>query len=566
MVSPHGGKLINQVLPREKRQEILKKIKDFKNLVLDKEKVKEVKNIGFGVYSPLTGFLKEKDFQSVVSKMRLQNGIIWSVPLVLDITAKEYQGLKNEKRIVLLNTEKKPIALLQNIETYLNDKDFFAQNVYGTKDKNHPGVADVYKMGDYLVGGEIKLLDTQKEIFPEYNFTPEETRKIFHEKGWKNIVAFQTRNVPHLGHEFLQKSVLQNLDGLLVHPVIGEKKLADFKDEFILASYQLLIDEHYPKNKVLLGILPYKMKYAGPREAVLHALIRKNFGCTHFIVGRDHAGVGKYYPPYAAQEIFDQFKKEEIGIKILKCPEVIYCQSCQKHVFINSCSHPEKDKVFFSGTKIRELIQNKEEPPFHVIRPEVYFLLSNSANPLVDYIYKTQKNQKGFVLWFTGLSQSGKSTLASEISKILIKKGIVIERLDGDAVRQTLSKGLGFSREDRDKNIRRAGSIAKLFSKRGVVVIASFISPYRKIREKLKKEIPNFIEIYCKCPVNVCEKRDTKGLYKKARRGEIKCFTGISDPYEEPKNPDILIKSDKESIQESAQKIINFLKERRYLV
>ena len=565
MILPHGGKLVNKILPQEEKKEILNRTGDFKSLVLNKEKIKEIKNIARGVYSPLNGFLREKDFQSVVSEMRLQNRVVWPIPIVLDISKRDYQILKNKKNLILSNLNKKPIAFLKNIEFYSNNKDFFAENVYGTLDRNHPGVNEIYKMGDYLIGGELKLLDNKKEIFPEFNFTPKETRKIFKKKDWKTIVAFQTRNVPHLGHEFLQKHALQNIDGLFVQPVIGEKKIEDFKDEFILTAYELLINRYYPKDKVLLGILPFKMRYAGPREAIFHAIVRKNFGCTHFIVGRDHAGVGNYYGTYDAQNIFDNFKKEEIGIEIFKYENVIYCKTCEKHVFENACLHPKKDKVSFSGTKLRERIRSKNGAPPYIIRPEVYYLLSNSHNPLIDYMYKEKKSQKGFTLWLTGLSQAGKTTIGNEIYKILKEKGLKVERLDGDIVRQSLSKNLGFSKEDRAENIKRVCSLAKLFSQTGIAVIASFISPYQKIREGLRKEIPNFIEIFCKCPIEVCERRDTKGLYKKARRKEIQNFTGISDPYEDPKSPEILLETDKENIDLCVKKIINYLKKFGYL-
>ena len=565
MVLPHGGKLINKIISPQEKGEILDRIRKFKFLTVDKEKVEEIKNIGRGVYSPLSGFLRKKDFESVVSNMRLKNGVLWPIPIVLDISDQDYQNLKNENALALYDKNKEIVALLENIEFYSNDKDFFAKNVYGTLDNNHPGVREIYKMGDFLVGGEIKLLNDKKQTFPKYNFSPRETREIFQKKGWKTVVAFQTRNVPHLGHEFLQKYALKGRDGLFIQPVIGEKKIEDFKDEFILTVYEVLIDRHYPKEKVVLGILPLKMRYAGPREAVFHALIRKNFGCTHFIVGRDHAGVGKYYPPFAAQTIFNQFKKTEVGIEILKYPEVIFCKSCKKHVFLNTCSHSENDKIYFSGTKLREKIKNGQKPPFNIIRPETYYLLSNSANPLVDHMYKRQKNQKGFTLWFTGLSQAGKTTIGNRVYQILKERGVIIERLDGDIVRQSLSKDLGFSKDDREENIKRVGSLAKLFNQKGVAVIASFISPYQKIRQELREKIPSFIEVFTNASLEVCEKRDIKGLYKKARKGEIPNFTGISDPYEAPENPEIELKTDAWSIQECTKKVIQYLEKHQYI-
>lgn len=539
---------------------------DMMHLSLSKEQIKDVRNLARGVYAPLTGFLREADFRSVVSNMRLTDGSIFPIPVVLDVDADQYKVLGNEKEVLLVDSKGGEIAVLINPEFFAYDKEFFAKNVYGTLDKNHPGVNDIYKMKKYLVGGDLKLLDDSREPFPEYNFTPQETKNMFRERGWNTVVAFQTRNVPHRGHEFLQKHALESTDGLFIQPVIGEKKLQDFKDEYILASYEALINGHYPKDKVLLGILPLKMRYAGPREAVFHALIRRNYGCTHFIVGRDHAGVGNYYTPFAAQEIFETFDKGELGIEIMKLPEVVYNSSLKKHMFIEDC--PEEDRVAFSGTGLREYIDRKEQPPEYLIRPRVYEVLVTSYNALVDEMYKKnsdKQQQQGFVLWFTGLSGSGKSKIADEVYEVLMKRGLRVERLDGDVIREYLSKGLGFSKEDRDENIKRVGFVAGLLSKNGVGVVSSFISPYSGAREGVRQKVDNFIEVFCNCPVEICEERDTKGLYKKARAGEIKNFTGISDPYEPPKNPEIELFTDKETEEESTEKVISYLSEKGFL-
>lgn len=564
---PHGGKLFDKNISDQEKHDILKNIRCFKKLALNEEQIDDVRNIGRGVYSPLEGFLGEKDFQEVVSNMRLCDGTVWPIPIVLDVSEKDLNDVKNGKEIILTNSNRRPIAIFKNAQIYSYDKDFFAKNVFGTLDRNHPGVKEVYKMGEYLIGGDIFLLDGSKEPFPEYNLSPKETREIFQKKGWKTIVGFQTRNVPHRGHEFLQKRALKKVDGLFIQPVVGEKKLEDFKDEFILASYEIVIDRYYPKDRVLLGILPLKMRYAGPREAIFHVVIRKNFGCTHFIIGRDHAGVGTYYPPFAAQEIFNNFEPEEIGIEILKYPEVVYCSSCKKCVFSKACSHPKENKISFSGTKLREKIKEKHSVPFYIIRPEVYYLLSSGSNALVDFWYKNGglKNQKGFCLWFTGLSQSGKTTIANRVYEILKEKGLNVERLDGDTIRQNLSKDLKFSKEDRDENIRRVGSLAKLFTQRGIIVIASFISPYKKQRRELREKIQNFIEVFVNCPLEICEKTDKEGLYQKARQGEIQNFTVISDPYEKPENPEIELRTDKESIEDCTATIIKFVIEHKFL-
>ena len=366
----HGGKLVERIASLKEKQEILKNAHEFKTLTLNEEKIKDVKNIARGVYSPLKGFLREDDFEKVVSEMRLSDGTVWPIPIVLDISEEDRKRIKNEKDILLTNSFGEAVALLENIKIYSYNKDFLAQNVFGTKDKSHPGVQDVYKMGEFLVGGDIKLLYDDRYPFPEYNFSPREVRKIFGQRGWKKIASFQTRNVPHRGHEFLQKTALEEVDGLFIQPVIGEKKIGDFKDEYILISYEILINRYYPKDKVLLGILPLKMRYAGPRETLFHALIHKNFGCTHFIAGRDHAGVGNFYGPFDAQKIFDNFKKEEIGINILKYPEVVYNHKKKTYTFIDES--PPEERISFSGSKLREYIKLKKTPPSYLIRPEVF--------------------------------------------------------------------------------------------------------------------------------------------------------------------------------------------------
>lgn len=354
-------------------------------LVLDDEKIKDVRNIANGAYAPLSGFLRKKDFETVVSDMRLENGSIWSIPIVLDIN-----NPKQPEEIILTDKNKKPVAILNNLEVYKYDKQNFAKKVFGTTDKNHPGVDEIYKMKKYLIGGRIKLLDYKDNLFPKYNFTPEQTRKIFQDKKWNTVVAFQTRNVPHRAHEFLQKSALEQVTdsppektGLFIQPVIGKKKPGDVKDDLILKAYEIILKKYYPKNRVHLGILPLKMRYAGPREAIFHAIIRKNFGCTHIIIGRDHAGVGNYYGSYDAQKIFDNFSEKELGIKPIKCENVIYCNTCGNLLFENACQHLN-NREFLSGTKMREMIKAKQKPPSKFIRSEVAEILINHPNPFVD--------------------------------------------------------------------------------------------------------------------------------------------------------------------------------------
>lgn len=354
---------------------------EHKKLKVNSDTIQDARNIDNGAYFPLRGFLREKDFQSVLDNMRLSSGEIWSIPIILDINEESYKKLKNENTILLVDENDKPKVLLDNIEIYSYNKKEFANKVFSTEDIDHPGVKAVMEMGEYLVGGNIKNIFDQESVFPDFHLSPKETKKIFKKKGWNTVVAFQTRNVPHRSHEFLQKKALEEVDGLLIHPVIGKKKSGDFKDEVILKSYQILLEKYYPKDKSMLSILPIKMRYAGPREALMHALIRRNYGCTHMIVGRDHAGVGNFYGSYDAQNIFDNFKKHELGIEILKYENVSYCEDCGALRFDNMCNH---NKLNLSGTKIREMIKNKEKLPEELIRPEISEFLINHPNPFVE--------------------------------------------------------------------------------------------------------------------------------------------------------------------------------------
>jgi sulfate adenylyltransferase len=562
--SASGGVLVDAVLPEKEKEALIASASVYPRLILDEEQVKDVKNIALGVYSPLTGFMRRDDFEAVLDQMRLAGGSIWPIPIVLDITAEQKDELSGQDEVLLVDAAGTPVGLLKNPEIYEYEKEAYAEKVFGTTETKHPGVASVYRSGDYLIGGDVVLLDTSKSPFPQHYFTPKETRRMFADRGWETIAAFQTRNVPHRGHEFLQKKALEEVDGLFIQPVVGEKKLEDFKDEYVIAAYEVLIGTYYPRERVLLGILPLKMRYAGPREALLHALIRRNYGCTHFVVGRDHAGVGDYYPPFAAQEIFSRFEREEIGIDILKFEEVVYCPHRRRHLFYSECA--EGEKVTFSSTLLRDMIKKGQRPPEYLMRPEVYELLANSDNTLVDDDYHMKaKGRPGLVLWFTGLSQSGKSTIADMVYEILKQKGLRVERLDGDLVRQSLTRDLGFSKEDRDENIRRVRFVAKLLSQNGVAVVASFISPYRRQRKRLREETQNFIEVFVNTPLEICEKRDRKELYAKARRGEIKNFTGISDPYEEPEDPEIELKPAQQTADECADRVIAYLKEEGFL-
>jgi sulfate adenylyltransferase len=381
MVSkPHGGRLIRRIAAEKTRERILSEAEEFPKVQIREGVAIDLENIAHGVYSPLTGFLRSDEFQSVLDTMRLPSDLPWSIPIVLDISEKDKTF--EEGDAILLYYKNTPIARMHVDEIYTYDKKEFAQKVFKTIDSAHPGVAKVYAMGEYLVGGEIELLNELPNPYERYTLRPVETRVLFKERGWETIVAFQTRNVPHLGHEYLQKSALAFVDGLFVNPVIGKKKKGDYKDDVILKAYETLFKHYYPRDAAVMAIVRYEMRYAGPREAIHHAIMRKNFGCTHFIVGRDHAGVGNYYGPYEAQEIFQAFP--DLGITPMFFKEFFYCKRCKAIVNERICPHPMEDREYFSGTKIRKMIMEGKVPPEYFMRKEVYETIKGFENPFVE--------------------------------------------------------------------------------------------------------------------------------------------------------------------------------------
>jgi len=379
MVSkPHGGRLVRRVAAEKTRERILIEQHEYPRVQIDHGRAIDLENIAHGVYSPLRGFLTSDDFQAVLDHMRLADDTPWSIPIVLDVDEPSFE----EGDAVLLYYEDTPIARMHVEEIYTYDKKEFAQKVFKTTDEAHPGVAKVYSMAKYLVGGEIELLNEVPNPFEKYTLRPVETRVLFKERGWETIVAFQTRNVPHVGHEYVQKSALTFVDGLFINPVLGKKKKGDYKDEVIIKAYETLFEHYYPKNAATLATVRYEMRYAGPREAIHHAIMRKNFGCTHFIVGRDHAGVGNYYGPYEAHEIFSEFP--DLGITPMFFKEFFYCRRCGSIVNERICPHPMEDREYFSGTKIRGMIKEGKIPPAYFMRPEVYEVIKSFENPFVE--------------------------------------------------------------------------------------------------------------------------------------------------------------------------------------
>jgi sulfate adenylyltransferase len=379
MIQPHGGKLVDRVLDEKARKNVAARLGSLPRIVIDPDLVSDVENIATGVYSPLEGFLGEADFQGVLGASRLASDVAWTIPIVLDVDKGTAAPLRAGAEVLLAAEDGRPLAILHLREKYGFDKGEMAEKVFGTRDPAHPGVARVLAMKDVLLAGPVDLLEVTPTPFDRWKLTPKETRVLFEAKGWRTVVGFQTRNTPHLGHEYVQKAALTFTDGLFINPVIGRKKKGDFKDEVILASYEEAIDRYYRKDRTAMAILQMEMRYAGPREAIHHAILRKNFGCTHIIIGRDHAGVGSYYAPFAAHDVFEAFP--DLGIAPMFFRSFSYCRKCGSVVNEKICPHEAADHIQFSGTRIRDLLVKGECPPAELMRPEVAEVIMAFKDP-----------------------------------------------------------------------------------------------------------------------------------------------------------------------------------------
>lgn len=374
VAQPHGGRLVNRVAS--------KNLDGLFSVPISPDLASDVENIADGIFSPLEGFLLRSDFESVATKGRLANDLPWTIPIVLDVDSETARKMKDAGDVAL-SSNGTNFAVLHVEETYQFDKGATAKGVYGTTDDKHPGVAKTNSLKEYLVGGKIDYVKRPAQTdVRRYRKTPRETRETFEKAGWKTIVGFQTRNVPHVAHEMLQKASLNTHDGLFVNPLIGKKKTGDYKDEAIVSAYETLIQNYYPRERCYLATLHSEMRYAGPKEAIHHSIMRKNFGCTNIIIGRDHAGVGKYYDPFASQKIFENYP--DLGIEPVFYPAFFYCRKCLTFASERNCPHGQEYQEQLSGTKLRNMILEKQSPSEYMMRPEVFKILVNWDNPFVD--------------------------------------------------------------------------------------------------------------------------------------------------------------------------------------
>ncbi|TET94011.1 MAG: sulfate adenylyltransferase [Desulfobacteraceae bacterium] len=371
-IEPHGGKLINRLVKEEKRQSLIENTLSLKQIHLDKREMADLEMIAIGAFSPLEGFMNRKDYESVLEEKRLANGLPWTVPITLSVSKEKGATLKEGEEIALLDDSGANLGTLYLEEKYRCKLKREAVKVYGTEDRSHPGVNRLYQMGDVLLGGKISVLRPPVHTdFLNYRLTPHQTRDEFKKRGWRRIVSFQTRNPIHRAHEYIQKCALEMADGLLLHPLVGETKKDDLPAKVRIRSYEIVLQKYYPKDRVVMAVFPAAMRYAGPREAVFHAIVRKNYGSTHFIVGRDHAGVGRFYDPLDAHRIFDEFEEKELGITPLFFDHAFFCRRCGCMSTLKTCPHNSAYHTPLSGTKVRSMLKEKMSPPMEIMRPEV---------------------------------------------------------------------------------------------------------------------------------------------------------------------------------------------------
>jgi sulfate adenylyltransferase len=567
LIAPHGGELIQLQVPAERAAELKAQSKDWPSWDLTARQLCDLELLMSGGFSPLRGFLNRADYEGVCQNMRLANGTLWPMPITLDVTEDFAKKLTaGNSKIALRDPEGVMLAVMHVEDVWQPDRTAEAKAVFGSTSAAHPG-ADyaINKSNPWYVGGKVEGLQEPSHYdFRELRLTPAVVRAEFQRTGWTKIVAFQTRNPMHRAHvELTTRAAKQVAANLLIHPSVGMTKPGDV-DYFVRTRcYQLLLPK-YPHGTAKLAMLPLAMRMGGPREAVWHGLIRKNHGCTHFIVGRDHAGPGKdtdgknFYGPYDAQELFKKHEAE-MGVTMVPFQMMVYLQNEDRYVPADEV--PQGAKVLdVSGTELRDRLNEGRDIPSWFTYPEVVQELRRSYPP---------RHKQGVTIFFTGLSGSGKSTIANAlITKFLETGGRPVTLLDGDLVRKNLSSELGFSKEHRDINIRRIGYVASEITKNGGIAVCAPIAPYEATRKAVRQMIEpfgGFILVHVATSIDICEQRDRKGLYAKARAGIVKEFTGISDPYETPANAEVVIDTGKLSPEEAAQTIILHLEREGFI-
>ena len=567
LVPPHGGELIDLRAGEERAAELKAESRYFPSWDLTARQVCDLQLLLSGGFSPLRGFMNKADYESVCHSLKLTTGILWPIPITLDVSEQFVKSLKsNNSKIALRDAEGVMLAVLNVEDVWQPDREVEAAEVFGTTNPIHPGVDYLLNRGNgWSLGGTIEGLRLSSMYdFKDLRSTPAELRAEFARLGWRRIVAFQTRNPMHRAHvELALLAAKQVQASLLIHPAVGITKPRDVDYFTRVRCYQLILPK-FPQGTAKLSLLSLAMRMAGPREAIWHALIRKNHGCSHLIVGRDHAGPGRdgngnsFYRPYEAQELFRKYEAE-IGVGMVPFNTMVYVEDKAKHLPEDEI--PTGARVLkISGTELRQRLNEGRDLPEWFTYSEVASELHRSFPP---------RHKQGVTIFFSGFSGAGKSTIANILSiKFLEMGGRPVTLLDGDLVRKHLSSELGFSREHRDINIRRIGYVASEITKNRGIAICAPIAPYDSTRKEVRAMIEplgGFVMVYLSTPVEICERRDRKGLYAKARAGILKEFTGVSDPYEEPKDAEIVINTADVTPEEAAQEILLYMERVGYL-
>jgi sulfate adenylyltransferase len=563
LVTPHGGRLVDLVVKGEAAAALRAEAGRLPSLILSDRSACDLELLATGGFSPLDRFMGREDHGRCVAEMRLAGGALFPIPVALPVDRDA--PVKLDARVVLRDARNEILAVLTVEEIYEWDRQAVAREVFGTLDVAHPLVAEMQRWGPLNVAGRLEVLRLPAHYdFTELRLTPAETRARLTALGRANVVAFQTRNPLHRVHEELTKRATAAVDGaLLLHPSVGMTKPGDVDHYTRVRTYRALAARHYETDRIVLALLPLAMRMAGPREALWHAIIRRNHGANHFIVGRDHASPGSdstgkpFYGPYDAQELVARHGAE-LGVAMVPFSELVYLPDEERYEEATRVPQGART-ASISGTQVRNQYLNAGVPlPEWFTRPEVAEVLAETYPP---------RHRQGVCVWFTGLSGSGKSATADALTALLLEHGRQVTVLDGDVVRTHLSKGLGFSKDDRDTNIRRIGFVAAEIVRHGGVVITAAISPYRATRAECRgmTGAEQFVEVFVDTPLEVCESRDTKGLYAKARRGELAGFTGINDPYEPPPAPELTLDTVHHSVGDNARSILAELKRRGFV-
>ncbi|MCA9984944.1 MAG: bifunctional sulfate adenylyltransferase/adenylylsulfate kinase [Anaerolineales bacterium] len=563
LITPYGGELIDLRIPTERVPDRRRYANRLPSIRLTERAVCDLELLAVGAFSPLDRFMSQQDFHSVLETMRLANGYLFPLPITLPID--DDVDIRVGQQIALRSPQNELLAIMTAEEIYEWDLATTAQLALGTQDLRHPLVAEMHRWGKRNISGPLEVLQTPPRYdFKELRLTPAETRARLAEFGHANVVAFQTRNPLHRVHEELTKRACAANDGvLLLHPVVGMTRPGDVDHYTRVRTYRTLAERYYEPDRILLSLLPLAMRMAGPREALWHALIRRNYGANHLIVGRDHAGPGKdsngqpFYGPYDAQELVMQHS-EELGVKVVPFQMLVYLPEESRYEEVNKVPNGTATAAI-SGTQVREnYLQQGRKLPDWFTRPEVAAILAETYPP---------RHRQGCCVWFTGLHNAGKSTTASVLTSLLLEHGRQVTLLDGDVVRTHFSEGLGFSKADRDDHVRRMGFVAAEIVRHGGIAICAAVSPYRATRNDVRAMMGDghYIEVFVDTPLAICEQRDTKGLYARARSGELRHFTGLDDPYEPPRQPELRLETVGQSVEANARELLAILMQRGFV-